>query len=164
MSGGLIIRPATADDARAIWTLVEPVVRQGETLTLDRNLGEAEAIAYWFGEDKEAYVGEQSGAIVGTYYLRANQTGGGDHVCNCGYITAEHARGRGVARALCLHSLDRARKRGFRAMQFNFVVSTNDCAVRLWSSLGFAIVGVLPKVFHHPTQGYVDAFVMFQTL
>jgi len=121
-------------------------------------------MTYWMGADKETYVGQENGTVVGTYCLRANQAGGGEHVCNCGYMTAEHAQGRGVARALCLHSLDRARERGFRAMQFNCVVSTNDRAVRLWESLGFAIVGVLPQAFLHPSQGYVDAFVMFQTL
>jgi len=94
-------------------------------------------------------------------FLRANQQGGGDHVANCGYMTAQRAWGRGVARAMCAHSLERARQRGFRAMQFNFVVSTNQRAVRIWQGLGFEIVGRLPGAFHHPEMGYVDALVMY---
>ena len=110
------------------------------------------------------FVAEEDGRILGTYYLRANQLGGGDHVANCGYITASGATGRGIARRMCEHSLAHARARGFRAMQFNLVVSTNERAVRLWQSLGFAIVGRLPLAFHHPSQGDVDALVMYRAL
>ena len=102
--------------------------------------------------------------VVGSYYLRANNRGGGAHVANCGYIVAPAAMGRGVARAMCAHSLDRARERGFRAMQFNFVISSNERAVRLWQSCGFAIVGRLPGAFEHPRLGFVDALVMYRTL
>ena len=111
-----------------------------------------------------AHIAEDASAIVGTYFLQVNQRGGGSHVANCGYITAAHSTGKGVARAMCLDSLDRARAAGFRAIQFNFVVSTNERAVRLWQSLGFAIVGTLPQAFLHPSRGYVDAFVMFRKL
>ena len=158
------IRPATPDDAAAIWAIVEPVIRAGETLTLDRDMSEADALGYWLGADKEAFVAEDEGVILGTYYLRANQTGGGAHVCNAGYVTGGAATGRGVARAMCLHSLDHARARGFRAMQFNFVVSTNERAVALWQSLGFEIVGRLPGAFDHPAHGFVDALVMIRML
>lgn len=158
------IRPATPDDAAAIWAIVEPVIRAGETLTLDRDMTQADALAYWLDSDKEAFVAEDEGVILGTYYLRANQTGGGAHVCNAGYVTGGAATGRGVARAMCLHSLDHARARGFRAMQFNFVVSTNERAVALWQSLGFEIVGRLPGAFDHPAHGFVDALVMVRML
>jgi ribosomal protein S18 acetylase RimI-like enzyme len=114
--------------------------------------------------DKDTFVAEEDGAILGTYYMRANQAGGGRHVCNCGYVTEARATGRGIARAMCMHSLAHARSRGYGAMQFNFVVSTNERAVRLWESLGFEIVGRLPGAFRHPTQGFVDALVMYQTL
>jgi ribosomal protein S18 acetylase RimI-like enzyme len=127
-------------------------------------MSEANALAYWLGADKETFVAEEDGLIVGTYYLRPNQAGGGAHVCNCGYMTSATATGRGIARMMCKHSLDHARARGYRAMQFNFVVSTNERAVRLWESLGFDIVGRLPLAFRHPTRGYVDAFVMFRSL
>ena len=107
---------------------------------------------------------DDDGAILGTYYLKPNHEGGGAHVCNCGYMVAEQARGRGVASQLCEHSQAEARRRGFRAMQFNFVVSTNERAVRLWQSLGFQVVGRLPGAFRHPALGFVDALVMFRGL
>ena len=126
---------------------------------------EAAALAYWMGGDRDTFVVEDDNdEIVGTYYIRANQAGGGSHICNCGYMTSATATGRGIARAMCRHSLEYARQRGYRGMQFNFVVSTNTRAVALWESFGFAIVGRLPQAFHHPTLGYVDAFVMFRHL
>ena len=100
----------------------------------------------------------------GTFHLKANPQGGGAHVANCGYMTARGATGRGVARTMCEHSLQFASDRGFRAMQFNFVVSTNERAVRLWQSLGFEIAGRLPETFNHPSKGYVDALVMYRRL
>ena len=106
----------------------------------------------------------EGGRLFGTYYLRANQLGGGAHVANCGYVTSTEATGRGIARMMCTHSLERARAREFRAMQYNLVVSTNERAVRLWQGFGFEIVGTLPLAFAHPKLGYVDAFVMFKTL
>jgi GNAT superfamily N-acetyltransferase len=118
------------------------------------------ALAYWFSPGHEVFVAEDGNEIVGTYFLKANQRGGGGHVANCGYMTAPDATGRGVARAMCAHSLERARERGFHAMQFNFVVSTNARAVRLWQSFGFEIIGRLPKAFDHPRLGFVDAYVM----
>ena len=148
----------------AIWQILGPVIRAGETYALPRDMSEAAALAYWAGADRATFVAEQDGQLLGTYYLRANQLGGGDHVANCGYMTAAAATGRGIARTMCLHSMDQARDRGFQAMQFNFVVSTNERAVRLWQSLGFAIVGTLPGAFQHPAQGDVDAFVMFRRL
>ena len=140
------------------------MIRAGETYTLGRDMREADALAYWFGADKEVFVAEADGAILGTYYLRANQAGGGAHVCNAGYMTSAAATGRGVARAMGLHSIDHAKARGFRAMQFNFVVSSNVRAARLWQSLGFEVVGRLPGAFAHPSEGFVDALVMFRTL
>jgi ribosomal protein S18 acetylase RimI-like enzyme len=160
----MLIRPARPDDAAAIWSIIGPTIRAGETYALDPELGEADALAYWLGADKETFVAEEDGAILGTYYIRPNQAGGGDHVCNCGYMTAASATGRGIARRMCEHSLEFAKTRGYRAMQFNFVVSTNERAVRLWQSLEFEIVGRLPLAFRHPTQGYVDALVMFRAL
>jgi ribosomal protein S18 acetylase RimI-like enzyme len=160
----MLIRPARADDAAAIWSIIGPTIRAGDTYTLDPQMSETDALAYWLGADKETFVADENGAILGTYFMRPNQAGGGSHVCNCGYITSAAARGRGIARLMCEHSLDHARGRGYRAMQFNFVVSTNDSAVHLWESLGFKIVGRLPLAFRHPTRGYVDALVMFQQL
>jgi ribosomal protein S18 acetylase RimI-like enzyme len=160
----MVIRLARADDAASIWSIIGPTIRAGETLALDPQINEADALAHWMGADKETFVAEEDGAVLGTYYMRANQAGGGDHVCNCGYVTSAKASGRGIARRMCEHSLNHARSRGYRAMQFNFVVSTNERAVRLWESLGFEIVGRLPRAFRHPTHGYVDALVMYQSL
>lgn len=158
------IRPAQPSDGPAILEIIIPVIREGATYTLDPQMREAEALAYWLSPDKETFVAEENGTIVGTYFVRPNQAGGGGHVCNCGYMTRTAAVGRGVARAMCQHSLAHARQHGYRAMQFNFVVSTNERAVRLWQSMGFEIVGRLPQAFRHPTHGYVDALVMYQLL
>lgn len=160
----LQIRPALPADRPAIWGILRPVFADGETYTVSRDITETQALAYWFQDGHAVFVAEDAGVVVGTYFLQANQRGGGSHVANCGYVTANHSTGKGVARAMCLDSLERARAAGFRAMQFNFVVSTNERAVRLWQSLGFAIVGTLPQAFLHPTRGYVDAFVMFRKL
>lgn len=160
----LIHKAVATSDEDAIWAILEPIIRAGETYPLVRDMSREDALAYWFSPGHEVFVVEDNRAIVGTYFLKANQKGGGAHVANCGYMTAPHATGRGVARAMCAHSLERAKERGFRAMQFNFVVSTNERAVRLWQSFGFEIVGRLPKVFDHPRHGYVDAYVMYRQL
>lgn len=161
---GMRIRPAQTQDAPSIWRIIGPIIQAGETYALDRDMTEADALAYWLGEDRETLVAEEDGTIVGTYYIRANQAGGGNHICNCGYMTSAAAAGRGVARAMCKHSLDYAGERGFHGMQFNFVVSTNTRAVALWQSFGFEIVGRLPRAFRHPKLGFVDALVMFRLL
>ncbi|HYC46084.1 MAG TPA: GNAT family N-acetyltransferase [Burkholderiales bacterium] len=158
------IRPAYMNDAPAIWRIIGPTIRAGETYALDRDISEADALAYWLGEDRETFVAEQDREIIGTYYMRPNQAGGGKHICNCGYMTSAVATGRGVARAMCLHSLVHARQRRYRGMQFNFVVTSNTRAVALWQSLGFEIVGRLPEAFDHPSLGFVDALVMFRRL
>lgn len=160
----LAIRPARAADHAAIARIIVPTIRAGETYALDRDLSEADAVAYWTGADRETFVAEADGAVLGTYYRRANQAGGGAHVANCGFMTDGAASGRGIARAMGAHALDGARARGFAAMQFNFVVSTNIRAVWLWERLGFAVVGRLPGAFAHPSLGYVDALVMYRAL
>jgi ribosomal protein S18 acetylase RimI-like enzyme len=158
------VRPGVEGDADAIWTILEPVIRAGETYAFPRDWSRAEAMAYWHSPGHDVFVAEDAGVVVGTYYLRANQGGGGAHVANCGYVTAAGATGRGIARAMCRHSLALARARGFRAMQFNFVVATNQRAVVLWTKLGFAIVGTLPAAFRHPRLGLVDVYVMYRPL
>lgn len=160
----LVIRPATEADWPAILAMLKPVFAAGETYAVDRDLDDEAIHGFWMMPAHEVFVAELDGAVIGTYYLMANRHGGGAHVANCGYVTAPEARGKGVAGAMCQHSLDRARARGFKAMQFNHVVSTNQGAVRLWQKLGFDIVGTLPGAFEHPSLGYVDAYVMYQTL
>lgn len=160
----ITVRLAGSGDADAVWKILEPTIRAAETYTLPRDMTREAALAYWFTTGNEVFVAEENGEVIGTYFLHANQMGGGAHVANCGYITSVHSTGRGVARAMCTHSLDHAKARGFRAMQFNFVVSTNQRAVKLWQSFGFETVGRLPGAFLHPTAGYVDAFVMYREL
>jgi ribosomal protein S18 acetylase RimI-like enzyme len=160
----LKIRPALDHDRAAIWSIIGPVIRAGETYTLPVDMTEDAAVRYWTGPDRHSFIAEDEGVPVGTYYLRANQAGGGAHVANCGYMTDAAVQQRGVARAMCEHSLGEARRRGFLAMQFNFVVSTNERAVRLWHSLGFDTVGRLPLAFRRPTGELVDALVMFRKL
>jgi GNAT superfamily N-acetyltransferase len=160
----LTIRTAETKDRDAIWAIQEPVLRDGDTYALPRDISREDALMYWFGNGNEAFVAEDDGLVLGTYYLRVNRAGGGSHVANCGYMTARAAQGRGVARAMLEHSLSRARARGFLAMQFNFVVSTNERAVKTWLAHGFEIVGRLPAAFRHPTLGLVDAFVMYRQL
>jgi ribosomal protein S18 acetylase RimI-like enzyme len=160
----LEIRPAAKGDDAAIWSIMEPILRAGETYALPPDMTKVDGLYYWTDRDRETFVAEEDGNVIGTYYIRANQMGGGSHVANCGYMTHIAARGRGVARAMCEHSLAHARERGFHAMQFNLVVSTNEPAVCLWRSLGFDIVGRLPLAFRRPSGDYVDAMVMFRPL
>ena len=160
----MTIRLATDDDRDSIWVVLEPMIRRGDAYTLPRDMSKKQALQYWFAAGNETFVWEGDGSILGTYFLRVNQPGGGSHVANCGYVTAAGAEGRGIARAMCLHSLERAKERGFRAMQFNFVVGTNGRAVELWKSLGFEVVGRLPEAFLHPEHGFVDALIMYRHL
>ena len=140
------------------------MIRAGETYPLPIDMRREDALAYWFASTHTVFVAEKTGRLLGTYYLRPNQQGGGSHVANCGYMTAQEASGLGVARAMCAHSLAHARARGFRAMQFNFVVGSNERAVALWQSFGFEIVGRLARAFEHPRLGLVDAVVMYRML
>lgn len=160
----VLIRPAELMDGDAVWSVIEPIIRGGETYTLPTDMTREDALTYWFSEEHEVFVSEAENKIVGTYFLTANHAGGGKHVANCGYITATWAVGRGIAQTMLEHSIERAKARGFRAMQFNFVVSSNERAVKLWQRNGFEIVGRLPEAFLHPTLGYVDAYVMFRKL
>jgi L-amino acid N-acyltransferase YncA len=160
----LTIRPATETDHGIIWKIFHEVVATGDTYAFDPKISRDDALAYWFGADTHTYVAEKDREIVGTYTLRPNQAGGGAHVANAAFLVAANARGQGIGRAMGEHSLSEARRLGFRAMQFNFVVSTNESAMRLWQQLKFKIVGTLPGAFRHPTKGYVDVYVMFRSL
>lgn len=160
----MTIRPARDGDEDAIWAILEPVLRAGETYALPADWSGDEALSFWMSPDKHCYVFEDEGQILGTYYLKANQMGGGRHVANCGYVTSPAARGRGIAGKMCLHSLNAAKALGFRAMQYNLVVATNEGAIRLWQKYGFDIIGTLPKAFDHPTKGDVDALILYRLL
>ena len=158
------IRAATRADRDAIWKIFHEIVAAGDTYALDPKMSREDALAYWFRADTQTYVAEKNGTVVGTYILRPNQLGPGSHVANTGFIVASNAQGSGVGRAMAEHCLAEARQMGFRAMQFNFVVSTNAPAIHLWKQLGFKIVGTLPGAFRHPEKGYVDVHVMYRSL
>jgi L-amino acid N-acyltransferase YncA len=160
----MTIREATAEDFDRIWPIFNEIVAAGETYAYPRDMTREQALKTWIETPRKTLLLEEDGKVLATYYLKTNQAGAGDHVCNCGYMVASAARGRGLATAMCEHSQALARQLGYQAMQFNFVASTNEGAVRLWNKLGFATVGRLPKAFRHPTRGYVDALVMYKWL
>jgi GNAT superfamily N-acetyltransferase len=158
------IRPAGLDDRDAVWRIMEPIIRAGETYSLPRDMTKSDGLDHWFAPERSVFVAEENGRILGSYYLRANRPGPGAHVANAGFMVAEEAGGRGLGEVLCAHALTVAKVEGFRAMQFNFVVASNERAVRLWQRKGFVIAGRLPKAFDHPSLGLVDALVMFRDL
>lgn len=161
----LEIRLFRDSDWNAAWPILQRTFSAGDTYAFDPESSEDEIRRAWIDVPQRTFVAlDDSGAIVGTYFIKANQPGLGSHVCNCGYVVSEDAQGRGVASTMCEHSQIEAIAMGFRAMQFNLVVSTNERAVQLWQRLGFAIVGTLPGAFRHRQLGFVDAFVMFKTL
>ena len=162
----VLIRPYAAADWDAVWAILEPVFRAGETYAFPRDIAAADANTAWTSAPKQVFVAvdEPTGQLLGTYYVKPNFEGAASHICNCGYVVAESARGRGVAARMCGHSQAEALARGYRAMQFNLVVSTNESAVHVWKKMGFAIVGTIPEAFRHPRLGFVDAYVMYKRL
>ena len=160
----MIIRPIVEDDFEQLWPIMQTVVQAQDSYAYDPQMERQTAWQLWVEQPRATFVAEQDGKILGSYYLKANAAGPGDHVCNCGYMTAPSARGQGVASALCQHSLQLGRELGFRAMQFNSVVATNTVAVALWQKHGFARVGTLPKAYRHRSLGLVDCYVMFRQL
>lgn len=169
MKNDLTIRRAAPEmqgaDRSALADLLLPVFRAGDSYTVDPDIDANGAVDFWAAPGKAVFVAQDAqGEVLGTYYIRTNQAGGGAHVCNCGYVTAKAAQGRGVARAMLAHSIATAREMGYRAMQYNFVVATNRRAIKTWQHAGFETVGRLPGAFKHPTEGYVDAVVMMLDL
>jgi ribosomal protein S18 acetylase RimI-like enzyme len=170
----LKIQSATNKDRDGIWRIFHEVVAAGDTYAFDPAISRRDALAYWFAPGTHAYVvkldrlkqssSNRAERVAGTYILRANQSGGGSHVANAAFMVAPEARGQGIGRAMGEHCLSEARRLGFLAMQFNFVVSTNESAIRLWKQLGFKIVGTLRGAFRHPERGYVDVYVMYRSL
>jgi L-amino acid N-acyltransferase YncA len=160
----LRIRPAAPADHDAIWAIFHEVVERGDTYSFAPDISRGPALAAWCAPAVRTFVAESDGDIVATYILRANQPGLGDHVANAGYMVAARAAGRGIGSALCLHSLAEARRLGYTAMQFNFVVSTNTRAIALWQRLGFSIVGTVPDAFRHTTMGPVAIHIMHRRI
>ena len=151
-------------DFEDVWTVLKPSFRAGDTYTIDPNVSQSDALDYWVSSGKTAFLAEVSGVPLGTYYISPNQGGHGDHVCNCGFVTALEARGQGIARAMLEHAFETASEAGYFAMQFNFVVETNKRAIDIWTRSGFEIIGRLPEAFRHPQSGNTDAFIMYKIL
>lgn len=161
----LTIRQADkATDKPAIWRILEPIIRAGETYPLPRDMKEKAALAYWLSSLHTTFVAVENETIIGTYYIRPNNSGGGAHIANCGFMVAQDAQGKGVARAMCTHALAEATAQGYKGMQFNFVIASNVGAIGLWTSFGFETLCRLPEVFDHPKEGLVDALIMFKKL
>lgn len=158
------IRLARDGDFDTIWPILRSVIRAGETYAIDPQISRDGAHDLWMQAPRATYVVEAGGEILGTYYIKTNQAGGGAHVCNCGYMVAEAARGQGLAARMCEHSQAEALKLGYRAMQYNLVLATNTSAIHLWHKLGFDTVGRIPLAFEHPRRGLVDALVMYKWL
>ena len=160
----ITIREATETDWQPVWALFRLVAASGEVFAYDENTTEAVARKLWFDSPATCFVAELDGQFAGTYYVRPNHPGRGSHVANAGYMVAPEFRSRGLAQAMCEHSLNSARRLGFTAMQFNFVVESNSAAVKVWEKCGFAIVGRLPGAFRHRELGFVDSLVMFRKI
>ena len=158
------IREAAETDFEKIWPIFHKIASAGETYAYPQNTSKKEAKTIWIHLPRKTFVAEEESEILGTYYIKTNQSGPGNHVCNCGYMVSSKARGKGLSTAMCEHSQKIAIKLGYKAMQFNFVATSNEGAVRLWNKLGFETVGRLPKAFKHPSKGYVDALVMYKWL
>jgi ribosomal protein S18 acetylase RimI-like enzyme len=158
------IREYRPSDWPALWPILHQAIAAGDTFAWDPNSTEAEVREAWIDEPEATFVASMNERIVGCYFIKPNQPGLGAHVCNAGYCVDSAVRGRGIAAMLCEHSQEQAIARGFRAMQFNFVIATNEPAVHLWQKLGFHIVGRLPGAYRHARLDYVDALVMFKTL
>lgn len=161
----MLIRKAIKSDFESIWEIFKAVVEPGDSYVFNHNTKREDGFSYWFGAGITTYVAEEeTGQIVGMYKLISNQPDRGSHVANASFMAAPQCRGRGIGRAMGLHCLEEAKKAGYLALQFNFVVSTNQAAVSLWKKLGFSIVGTLPKAFNHKMLGYVDVYVMYRFL
>jgi len=158
------IRLATESDFDLVWPIFKEVVSAGDTYAYEQETSKDEALRVWFQIPRQTYIVTENNEVLGTYFLKTNQTGPGDHVCNCGYMVSSRARGKGLATLMCKHSQQVAIELGYKAMQFNFVVASNAGAIRLWEKLGFETVGRVPKAFNHPSKGYVDALVMYKWL
>ena len=160
----MIIRQANTQDRPEIWAILKPVFRTGETYAVNPDISEKDALSYWIDGSHTAFVVEYENQILGTYFICPNQSGHGAHICNCGFITHPDAQGKGIARKMIEHSLKVAPEIGFRGMQFNFVLASNERAIATWQRYGFDIIGRIPEAFDHPKLGFVDALVMYKKL
>jgi L-amino acid N-acyltransferase YncA len=160
----MTIIAGTSAHSDEIWEIFREVVQTGDTYVFEADISREDALRYWLTPDHHVFVAVDNGSVLGTYILRKNQPGRGSHVANASYMVSPKARGKGLGSLMCQHSIEEARRLGFSAIQFNLVVTTNSAALSVWKKHGFEVVGTLPKVFRHETQGLVDAFVMHRFL
>jgi L-amino acid N-acyltransferase YncA len=160
----MTIRNANQDDHEAVWQIIHEVIATGNTYVFAPDSSKEKMLSYWFSEDKHTYIAEDDGKILGTFYLKTNQMDLGSHIVNAGYMVSSEARGKGLGQAMAEFSMEEARRLGYRGMQFNLVVKTNENAVKLWLKLGFEIIGEIPEAYEHSQLGYVNAYVMYQKL
>lgn len=158
------IRKATDRDKPAVWEIIRAVIATGDTYVFAPDTPEDEMLAYWFSPEKHVYVAEDDGRILGTYWIKANQPGLGSHVGNGAYMVSPDAKGKGIGRMMAEHSIEEARRIGFSSIQFNFVVKSNEVAVKLWQSVGFEIIGEVPDAFDHKKNGLTNAYIMYRKL
>lgn len=156
------ISPADSADFEEIWALFHTMVKQGDTYVYAPNTSRTEAYTLWMTEPEQTFVALDDDDLVGTYILKKNQPGLGSHVASAEFIIAPALRHHGVGKLLCQHAIEQARTAGYKAMQFNFIVSSDEKTIRMWQSLGFNIVGTVPQAFHHQSLGYIDAHIMYQ--
>lgn len=158
------VRRAELSDWDAIWEIWHAVVAEGTSFVNVPDADKSEGFRSWMQAPFVPYVAVEGEQVVGSYYLKPNQPGLGSHVANAGFMVASGQSGKGIGRTMGLHALEEARRAGFLAMQFNYVISTNTRAVDLWQSLGFAIVGTVPQAYRHRTLGFVDIHIMHRFL
>lgn len=158
------MRKATSKDAEAIWKILKEVISRGDSFVFDPDSPKEKMMAYWMESEKHTYVAVLDNSIVGSFFIKTNQPGLGSHIANAGYMTSPLASGKGIGKAMGQFSLEEARRLGYKAMQFNIVVKSNERAVRLWQSLGFKIIGEIPEAFNHKKLGMTNAYVMYQKL
>lgn len=158
------IRPATQQDYDSVWEIFSKVIQTGDTYAFDPQTPKADLQKHWFTSPIQTFVAEEDHQILGTYIMKPNQVGLGNHIANCGYMVHPDARGKGIGSLLCRHSMQIAKEQGYQAMQFNIVVSTNLNAVKLWQKNGFTIIGTTPNGFRHLQLGLVDTYIMYRPL
>lgn len=160
----ITIRRSELSDLESLWGIIEPIIRSGGAYVFDPESSKEKIMNYWTDTDKITFVAEVGGSILGTFYLKANQPDCGDHIVNAGFMVSAQTRGKGVGSAMGKFAMEEARRLGFLAMQFNFVIKTNLPAVKLWKDLGFKIIGEVPDAYRHPELGLVPALIMYQKL